>query len=154
MFYYSMDMYIVADGYINFQEDVNIGTAWNIGVTFIGGVINIDIDGTSVLTGSYPTTPTGGPMWNIHSNLNVIIPTGTWKYLLTELLQGTFVNTDPVASVMLPGAGVKYYLDNVEWGALKADACRSASRDEAVVTVEDCSNINELSNGNLDIYLI
>ena len=70
-----------------------------------------------------------------------------------ETSQGTFVNTDPVASVNIyPGAGVEYYLDNVEWGALKDDACRSASRTEAVVTVEDCSNINELAKGNLDIY--
>ena len=73
--------------------------------------------------------------------------TGTGKYLLMELSRN-FVNADPVASVNIyPGAGVEYYLDNVEWGALKDDACRSASRTEAVVTVEDCSNILELAKG-------
>ena len=51
-----MDMYIVADGYINFQEDVNIGTAWNMGMTIIGGVLNVDVDGASVLTGAYSTS--------------------------------------------------------------------------------------------------
>ena len=35
---------------------------------------------------------------------------------------------------------------------MKDDACRSASRTEAVVTVEDCSNILELAKGNLDVY--
>ena len=152
MFYYAMDMYMVADGYINFQEQVTIGAAWNMSITFIGGVINIDIDGASVLTGSYPTTPTGGPMWN-NFEFECDYSTGTWEVFTNGTSQGTFVNTDPVASVNIyPGAGVEYYLDNVEWGALKDDACRSASRTEAVVTVEDCSNINELAKGNLDIY--
>jgi hypothetical protein len=35
---------------------------------------------------------------------------------------------------------------------LKDDACRSASRTEAVVTVEDCSNIFDLSFEDLRIY--
>ena len=151
-FYYSMDMYIVADGYINFQEDVNIGTAWNMSITFIGGVINIDVDGASVLTGAYSTTPTGGPVWNTFE-FECDYSTGTWEVFANGTSQGTFVNADPVASVNIyPGAGVNYYLDNVEWGALKDDACRSASRTEAVVTVEDCSNILELAKGNLDVY--
>jgi hypothetical protein len=152
LFYYSMDMYMVGDGYINFQEDVNIGTTWNMSLTFIGGVINIDIDGASVLTGAYSTTPTGGPVWNTFE-LECDYSTGTWEVFANGVSQGTFVNADPVASVnVYPGAGVEYYLDNVEWGALKGDACRSASRTEAVVTVEDCSNILELAKGNLDVY--
>ena len=151
-FYYSMDMYIVADGYINFQEDVNIGTAWNMSITMIGGVLNVDVDGASVLTGAYSSTPTGGPVWNTFE-FECDYSTGTWEVFVNGNSQGTFVNPDPVASVNIyPGAGVEYYLDNVEWGALKDDACRSTTRTEAVVTVEDCSNINELSNGNLDIY--
>ena len=35
---------------------------------------------------------------------------------------------------------------------MKSDACRSASRTEAVVTVEDCSNIIDLSFEDLRIY--
>jgi len=151
-FYYSMDMYIVADGYINFQEDVNIGTAWNMSITMIGGVLNVDVDGASVLTGAYSTTPTGGPVWNTFE-FECDYSTGTWEVFVNGTSQGTFVNPDPVASVNIyPGAGVEYYLDNVEWGALKDDACRSTTRTEAVVTVEDCSNILELAKGNLDVY--
>ncbi len=151
-FYYSMDMYIVADGYINFQEQVNIGAAWNMSITMIGGVLDVEIDGASVLTGAYSSTPTGGPVWNTFE-FECDYSTGTWEVFVNGNSQGTFVNPDPVASVNIyPGAGVEYYLDNVEWGALKDDACRSTTRTEAVVTVEDCSNINELSNGNLDIY--
>jgi hypothetical protein len=151
-FYYSMDMYIVGEGYINFQEQVTIGAAWNMSITMIGGVLNVDVDGASVLTGAYSSTPTGGPVWNTFE-FECDYSTGTWEVFVNGTSQGTFVNPDPVASVNIyPGAGVEYYLDNVEWGALKDDACRSTTRTEAVVTVEDCSNINELSNGNLDIY--
>ena len=148
-----MDMYIVGEGYINFQEDVNIGTTWNMSVTFIGGVIDIDIDGASVLTGSYTATnPTGNPVWNTF-RFECDYSTGTWEVFTNGASQGTFVNPDPVASVNIyPGAGVEYYLDNVEWGALKSDACRSASRTETVVTVEDCSNIIDLSFEDLRIY--
>ena len=35
---------------------------------------------------------------------------------------------------------------------MKDDACTSSTRSEAVVTVEDCSNINELSKENVTIY--
>ena len=151
-FYYSMDMYIVADGYINFQEQVTIGAAWNMSITMIGGVLNVDVDGASVLTGAYSTTPTGGPVWNTFE-FECDYSTGTWEVFVNGTSQGTFVNPDPVASVNIyPGAGVNYYLDNVEWGALKDDACRSTTRTEAVVTVEDCSNILELAKGNLDVY--
>ena len=146
-------MYIVGEGYINFQEDVNIGTTWNMTATFIGGVIDIDVDGASVLTGSYTATnPTGNPVWNT-IEFECDYSTGTWEVFANGTSQGTFVNPDPVASVnVYPGAGVNYYLDNVEWGALKGDACTSATRTEAVVTVEDCSNILELAKGNLDVY--
>jgi hypothetical protein len=131
-----MDMYIVGEGYINFQEDVNIGTTWNMSVTFIGGVINVDVDGASVLTGSYTATnPAGNPVWNTFE-FECDYSTGIWEVFTNGVSQGTFVNPDPVASVNIyPGAGVEYYADNVEWGALKDDACRSASRTEAVVTV-------------------
>ena len=151
-FYYSMDMYIVGDGYINFQEQVTIGAAWNMSITMIGGVLDVSVDNASVLTGAYSTTPTGGPVWNTFE-FECDYSTGTWEVFVNGTSQGTFVNADPVASVNIyPGAGVNYYLDNVEWGALKDDACRSASRTEAVVTVEDCSNILELAKGDLDVY--
>ncbi|MDB0020762.1 T9SS type A sorting domain-containing protein, partial [bacterium] len=154
-FYYSMDMYMVGDGYINFQEDVAIGTTWNMSITFIGGVMDIEIDGASVLTGSYTSTdPAGNTVWNTFE-FECDYSTGTWEVFADGVSQGTFVNADPVASVNIyPGAGVEYYLDNVEWYALTDDACRSTSRTEAVVTVEDCSNTNiiDLSFEDLRIY--
>jgi hypothetical protein len=151
-FYYAMDMYIVTSAYFNFQEDVNIGTAWNMSVFFTGGVIDIQVDGASVLTGAYSTTPTGGPVW-FNIELECDFASGVWEVFVNGNSQGTFVNPDPVASCNLyANTGDDYYIDNVEWGALKADACTSASRTEAVVTVEDCSNINELSFKDLSIY--
>ncbi|MDA7787378.1 choice-of-anchor J domain-containing protein, partial [bacterium] len=135
-FYYSMDMYMVGDGYINFQEDVVVGTTWNMSITFIGGVIDIEIDGASVLTGSYTSTdPAGNTVWNTFE-FECDYSTGTWEVFADGVSQGTFVNADPVASVNIyPGAGVEYYLDNVEWYAYNDDVCRSTSRTEAVVTV-------------------
>ena len=152
LFNYSMDMYLVGDGYINFQEDVVIGTTWNMSVTFIGGVIDVEIDGASVLTGSFTSIdPAGNTVWN-NFKFECDYSTGTWEVFADGVSQGTFVNPDPVASVNIyPGTGVEYYLDNVEWTAVTDDACRSA-RTEAVVTVEDCSNINELSFKDLSIY--
>ncbi|MDB9990789.1 fibronectin type III domain-containing protein, partial [Flavobacteriales bacterium] len=152
LFNYSMDMYLVGDGYINFQEDVVIGTTWNMSVTFIGGVIDVEIDGASVLTGSFTSIdPAGNTVWN-NFKFECDYSTGTWEVFADGVSQGTFVNPDPVASVNIyPGTGVEYYLDNVEWAAVTDDACRSA-RTEAVVTVEDCSSINELSFKDLSIY--
>ena len=97
-FYYSMDMYIVSSGYFNFQEDVVIGTAWNMSMTFNGGVINIDVDGTNVLTGAYSTNSTGGPAW-FNLELECDYSTGSWEVFVDGNLQGVFVNSDPVAAV-------------------------------------------------------
>ena len=41
-----------------------------------------------------------------------------------------------------------YYVDDIGWSAVAADACTGA-RTEAVVTVNDCSNITELTKGNV-----
>ena len=101
-----MDMYIVGEGYFNFQEDVNIGTTWNMSITFIGGVINVDVDGASVLTGAYP----GNNNW-FSVEFECDYSTGTWEVFVNGNSQGTFINPDPVASVNIyPGAGVEYYL--------------------------------------------
>jgi hypothetical protein len=115
--------------------------------------MDIEIDGASVLTGSYTSTDAAGnTVWNTFE-FECDYSTGTWEVFADGVSQGTFVNADPVASVNIyPGAGVEYYLDNVEWYALTDDACRSASRTEAVVTVEDCSNIIDLSFEDLRIY--
>jgi len=141
-FYYATDMYIVGEGYFNFQEDVNIGASWNMSITFIGGIINVDVDGASVLTGAYP----GNNNW-FSVEFECDYSTGTWEVFTNGASQGTFINPDPVASVNIyPGAGVEYYLDNVEWGALTDNACRSTSRTEAVVTVNNPTSGTDLIN--------
>ena len=132
-FYYSMDMYIVSSGYFNFQENVVIGTAWNMSMTFNGGVINIDVDGTNVLTGAYSTNSTGGPAW-FNLELECDYSTGTWEVFVDGNSQGVFVNSDPVAAVnFYASTGNEFYIDNVEWSSLKDDACRSITRTEAFI---------------------
>ena len=152
-FYYSMNMYIVTDAYFNFQADVNIGTAWAFDVFLTGGSVDVQVGGTSVLTGAYTgTNPTGSPVW-FNIEFEADLNTGTWELFTNGTSQGIFIVTDPVASVNLyANTGNEYYIDDVQWSALKDDACVSATRTEAVVTVLDCSNILELAKGNLDVY--
>jgi hypothetical protein len=152
-FYYSMDMYIVSDAYFNFQADVNIGAAWAFDIYLTGGSVDVQIGGTSVLSGAYTgTNPTGSPVW-FNIEFEADLTTGTWELFTNGTSQGIFIMIDPVASVNLyANTGNEYYIDDVEWGALKDDACVSSTRTETVVTVLDCSNILELANGNLDIY--
>ena len=98
------------------------------------------------------TNPTGAPVW-FNVEFEADLTTGDWELFTNGNSQGTFTMTSPVAAVNLyANTGNEYYIDDVEWGALTDDACRSASRTEAVVTVEDCSNINELSFRDLTIY--
>ena len=157
-FYFSVDMKIIDGAYFNMQENVAIGTAWSFDLVFDNpnGTVDVSIDQTSVLTGSYTgTNPTGDPVW-ITVELEVDYDTGTWELFINGNSIGTFVNFDPVASANFyprpaPDSDV-YYLDNIEFFALKDDACVSTTRTEAVVTVEDCSNINELSFKDLNIY--
>jgi hypothetical protein len=152
-FFYSMDMYIVTDAYFNFQADVNIGAAWAFDVFLTGGSVDVQVGGTSVLTGAYTgTNPTGSPVW-FNIEFEADLNTGTWELFTNGTSQGIFIVTDPVASVNLyANTGNEYYIDDVQWSALKDDACVSATRTEAVVTVLDCSNILELAKGNLDVY--
>tara|TARA_B100000767_G_scaffold94602_1_gene90957 strand:- start:3483 stop:13592 length:10110 start_codon:yes stop_codon:yes gene_type:complete len=152
-FYYSMNMYIVTDAYFNFQADENVGTTWAFDVILANGVIDVEIAGDSVLQGAYSgTNPAGAPVW-INVEFEADLTTGVWELFTNGNSQGTFTMTSSVASVNLyANTGNEYYIDDVEWGALTDDACRSG-RTEAVVTVEDCSsNINELSFRDLSIY--
>jgi hypothetical protein len=145
-------MYIVTDAYFNFQADVTVGAAWAFDVILANGVIYVEIAGDTVLQGAYSgTNPTGAPVWfNVEFDAN--LTTGVWELSTNGNSQGTFTMTSSVAAVNLyANTGNEYYIDDVEWGALTDDACRS-ERTEAVVTVEDCSNINELSFRDLSIY--
>ena len=102
---------------------------------FINDVINVEIDGNSVLTGSYP----GNNNW-FTVEFECDYSTGTWEVFIDGNSQGTFVNPDPVALANIyPGAGVEYYLDNVEWYALKDGACRSVTRTEAFINTSSAN---------------
>jgi len=156
-FYFSVDMKIDNGAYFNMQEDVAIGTAWSFDLVFDNpnGTVDVSIDQTSVLTGVYTGTNASGAVW-ITVELEADYDTGTWELFINGNSIGTFTNFDPVASANFyprpaPDNDV-YYLDNIEFFALKDDACVSATRTEAVVTVEECSNINESSFKDLNIY--
>ena len=151
-FYYSMNMYIVTDAYFNFQADVTVGAAWAFDVILANGVIYVEIAGDTVLQGAYSgTNPTGAPVW-FSVEFDADLTTGVWELSTNGNSQGTFTMTSTVAAVNLyANTGNEYYIDDVEWGALTDDACRSG-RTEAIVTVEDCSNINVLSFRDLSIY--
>ena len=47
--------------------------------------------------------------------------------------------------------GDEFYIDNVEWYVVSDDDCLSQTI-PVTITVEDCSNISELSNKVVDIF--
>jgi hypothetical protein len=152
-FGFETKMLIVTNAYFNFQADVNIGAAWAFDIFLDGGVLDVQVGGASVLTGSYSgTDPMGNPTW-ITVGFEGDISSGTWEAFINGNSQGTFAMTLPVASInFYANTGNDYYIDDVEWAALKDDACLSGTRTEAIVNVVDCSNINELSKENVTIY--
>jgi len=152
-FMYSMDMYIVTSAYFNFQADVSIGTTWAFDVFLNGNALDIQVGGASVLTGSYSgTDPMNNPKW-FNITFEGDITNGTWEVFTGGVSQGTFAYAGPVASANIyANTGNEYYLDNVEWAALKDDACASATRTEAIVVVNNCAGISELANSNLAIF--
>jgi hypothetical protein len=155
-FYFSTDMLIITSAYWNMQESVAIGTGWSFDLNFdnAAGTVDVSIDQNSVLSGTYNgIDPNGSPIW-INVELNADYSTGIWELSINNNSIGTFTNFDPVASAnFYANTGNEYYIDNVEWSALKDDACRSSLRSEAIVNVEDCSiNINELGFNDLRIY--
>jgi len=152
-FMYSMDMYIVTSAYFNFQADVSIGSTWAFDVFLNGNALDVQVGGASVLTGSYSgTDPMNNPKW-FNITFEGDITNGTWEVFTGGVSQGTFAYAGPVASANIyANTGNEYYLDNVEWAALKDDACASATRTEAIVVVNNCTGISELTNSNLAIF--
>ena len=135
-FAYSMDMYIVTDAYFNFQSDVTIGIGWAFDVFLSGGIIDVQIGGLTYLTGSYPT---GSPIW-FNIEFKGDLDNDTLELFTNGNSQGTFQITSPLAAVNIyANTGNEYYIDNVEWGAYGGDACRSISRTEAIVSVNNQS---------------
>ncbi len=63
-FYFETDMYIEAEAYFNFQEDVVNGDAWAFDLYFTETEIKVEIDDSTVLTVAYsPNNPLGAPVW-------------------------------------------------------------------------------------------
>jgi hypothetical protein len=153
LFIYSMDMYIETSAYFNLQASTSIGAAWAFDVILNGNVFDIQIGGASVLTGSYSgTDPMNNPKWfNITFEAN--ITDSIWEVFTSGISRGTFTYVGPVAAANLyANTGNKYYVDNVEWAALKDDACISGSRTEAIVEVNNCTGINSISNSDFAIF--
>ena len=135
-FAYSMDMYIVTDAYFNFQSDVTIGIGWAFDVYLSGGIIDVQIGGLTYLTGSYPT---GSPIW-FNIEFKGDLDNDTLELFTNGNSQGAFQITSPLAAVNIyANTGNEYYIDNVEWGAYGGNACRSISRTEAIVSVNNQS---------------
>jgi hypothetical protein len=153
LFIYSMDMYIETSAYFNLQASTSIGAAWAFDVILNGNVFDIQIGGASVLTGSYSgTDPMNNPKWfNITFEAN--ITDSIWEVFTSGISRGTFTYVGPVAAANLyANTGNKYYVDNVEWAALKDDACISGSRTEAIVEVNNCTGINSIGNSDFAIF--
>ena len=56
-------------------------------------MINVDVDGASVLTGAYQLSPTGGPVWNT-IEFECDYSTGTWE-VFANGFSGTEVVKNP-----------------------------------------------------------
>jgi galactitol-specific phosphotransferase system IIB component len=153
-FEFSTNMYVETTAYFNLQGSANIGTVWAMEMTFTGaGGLNdpftFDLGG-GTLTGNYPGT---GVWFNVTLKC-ADLTTGTWELFIDGVSQGTatIATGNAVGGCNLyAAAGNNYYVDDISWHAVAADACTS-TRTEAVVTVLDCSNITELSQGNMDVY--
>jgi hypothetical protein len=88
------------------------------------------------------------------------LTTGTWELFIDSVSQGTATlpngfsvgGCNLYAAAPTTGPANNYYIDDISWEAVAADACTSLSRAGAEVVVNDCSNINELSFKDLNIY--
>jgi hypothetical protein len=149
-FEFTMDMYVATSGYFNLQGDVTPATVWAMEMTFDNSG-NFDL-GSGALTGSYPGT---GVWFNISLQCTDL-STGVWELLIDGNSQGTVTllsGRSVGGANFYAAAGNDYYIDNVMWSSpIGGLACKSGTRTEAVVTVNDCSNINELSFKDLGIY--
>ena len=158
-FVFSMNMYIVTTAYFNLQGKATPGQVWAAEMNFsgVGGLTDPTIFSLNdSLTGNYP---------GINQWFNVMLKcedltTGTWELFIDSVSQGTATlpngfsvgGCNLYAAAPATGPANNYYIDDISWEAVAADACTSLSRAGAEVVVNDCSNINELSFKDLNIY--
>ena len=153
-FEFSTNLYVETTAYFNLQGSANIGTVWAMEMTFTGAggltdPFTYDLGGGAI-TGTYPGT---GVWFNVTLKC-ADLTTGTWELFIDGVSKGTATlpNGTAVGGCNLyAAAGNNYYIDDISWSAVAADACTGA-RTEAVVTVNDCSNITELTKGNMEVY--
>ena len=153
-FEFTTNLYVETTAYFNLQGSANIGTVWAMEMTFTGAggltdPFTYDLGG-GALTGTYPGT---GVWFNVTLKC-ADLTTGTWELFIDGVSKGTATlpNGTAVGGCNLyAAAGNNYYVDDIGWSAVAADACTGA-RTEAVVTVVDCSNITELTKGNMEVY--
>ena len=153
-FEFSTNLYVETTAYFNLQGSATIGTVWAMEMTFTGAggltdPFTYDLGGGAI-TGTYPGT---GVWFNVTLKC-ADLTTGTWELFIDGVSKGTATlpNGTAVGGCNLyAAAGNNYYIDDISWSAVAADACTGA-RTEAVVTVNDCSNITELTKGNMEVY--
>lgn len=139
-FEFSTNMYVETTAYFNLQGSANIGTTWAMDIFFTGdGTFDFRSDSATYLTGNY----SGTGEWFKVTLKCADLTTGTWELFIDGVSQGTAT----IASGKAVGGcnlyadpGDNYYVDDISWCAVAADACTSTTRTEAVVTVENCSN--------------
>ena len=158
-FVFSMNMYIVTTAYFNLQGKATPGQVWAAEMTFsgTGGLTDPALFSLNdSLTGNFPGT---NQWFNVMLKCEDLT-TGTWELFIDSVSQGTATlpngfsvgGCNLYAAAPATGPANNYYIDDISWEAVAADACTSLSRAGAEVVVNDCSNINELSFKDLNIY--
>jgi hypothetical protein len=112
---------------------------------------NFLFDGENFVTPAAPTT-IGDTICNGDTAM-VSAPASDYAYWYDAATGGNLVGEGIDLNVS-PSVTTSYFAESgIEViGSATNDTCRSASRTEAVVTVEDCSNIIDLAFGDLRIY--
>jgi hypothetical protein len=141
-----MDMFIVTTGYFNLQTQPTAGIGWAFSVFFDGGSVNVSEGATNTeLSGTYP----GANEW-FNVALALDIDNGIGQLYIDGESQGTFEFNSTLGGVNIyANAGDEYYIDNV--AASYVTSCGS-ELSEAIITINDCVGINELTNNNVSIY--
>ena len=144
-----LDMYVVSNANLNLQDDLAVNSPEILDLNFNNsGMLQINIGGT-LLIGAFP----GLNQW-FELKITGDLSTSIWGIYINGAYQGGTIanNGGTVGSVNFrPEMGDEFYIDNVEWYVVSDDDCLSQTT-PVTITVEDCSNISELTNKVVDIF--
>ena len=144
-----LDMYVVSNANLNLQDDLAVNSPEILDLNFNNsGMLQINIGGT-LLIGAYP----GLNQW-FELKITGDLSSSIWGIYINGAYQGGTIanNGGTVGSVNFrPEMGDEFYIDNVEWYVVSDDDCLSQTI-PVTITVEDCSNISELTNKVVDIF--